>query len=137
MLPDDIEARLWRDPGQCTLGQLLQDRAAAALEIRRLRQLLNSKRPTEQGAPLTPSPLPTVLADRPAPPQRALLRLSEVVEVLGMARSRIYALIAQGRFPAPLRIGARSVRWSAESLDAWRLGLQSTHASPSPSRRRS
>jgi hypothetical protein len=39
----DILQRLRIDPGQRTLGQLLQDREAAALEIERLRAEINRR----------------------------------------------------------------------------------------------
>ncbi|MDP2242169.1 MAG: AlpA family phage regulatory protein [Burkholderiales bacterium] len=46
--------------------------------------------------------------------------MSEVCEVLGLSRSTIYKLISEGRFPKPVQIGARAVRWRVEQVEAWR-----------------
>ena len=40
-----------------------------------------------------------------------LLTLREVIAMTRMSRSQIYALIAAGEFPRPIRVGARAVRW--------------------------
>ena len=40
-----------------------------------------------------------------------LLTLRNVMEVTAMSRSAIYAGMAAGAFPQPIRIGARAVRW--------------------------
>lgn len=41
----------------------------------------------------------------------ALLRKQEVLRRADLSHSSLYALMAEGRFPRPVRIGARSVRW--------------------------
>jgi excisionase family DNA binding protein len=48
---------------------------------------------------------------------KLLLRPAETAEILGIARSRAYALIASGELPC-VRIG-KSVRVPIESLRAW------------------
>ncbi len=48
-----------------------------------------------------------------------LLRLPEVESFSGKKRSTIYKEIKQGKFPAPKRIGARSVAWRAGDLMDW------------------
>jgi prophage regulatory protein len=50
---------------------------------------------------------------------RQLLRLPSVCERVGFKRSQIYALIKQRQFPEPVHIGARSVAWDSELIDAW------------------
>ena len=40
-----------------------------------------------------------------------LLALREVMAITGLARSTIYKLKAQGRFPVPLRVTDHAVRW--------------------------
>lgn len=47
-----------------------------------------------------------------------LLRLREVLRRVPVSRSTWYAGIAQGRFPRPVRLGARSVAWRASDIDA-------------------
>jgi prophage regulatory protein len=122
MQSDDLEARLWLDPGQRTLGQLLQDRTAAALEIRRLRLELASLEAARRVVPPPPRlsrDEAEVLLSRPA-----MLRLSEVCRLIGMSRSAIYRRIKEETFPAPLRVGDRSVRWASDVIDAWRDSLR-------------
>lgn len=53
-----------------------------------------------------------------------MIRLKEVCELLGMSRSSIYKLIAEGRFPAPVRVSVRSVRWPVDALEAWQDTLR-------------
>lgn len=48
-----------------------------------------------------------------------ILRRPEVEAMTGLARSTIYAAITAGKFPRPIRLGARSVGWLASDLDAW------------------
>ena len=53
------------------------------------------------------------------PPDHQLLGLREVMRRLRMSRSSIYAAIAAGEFPRPIRVGSRSVRWFAREIDVW------------------
>jgi prophage regulatory protein len=39
------------------------------------------------------------------------LRLPGVKEITGLSKSSLYALIGEKRFPAPIRLGARTVAW--------------------------
>lgn len=54
-----------------------------------------------------------------APGEIALRRLPETMRRCGIARSHLYALIARGEFPQPVKIGARTVAWSSSEIDAW------------------
>lgn len=47
-----------------------------------------------------------------------LLRLREVLRRVPVSRSTWYAGVAQGRFPQPVRLGARSVAWRASDIDS-------------------
>ena len=40
-----------------------------------------------------------------------ILRLPAVISITGLARSTIYAKIAEGQFPKPVNLSARSVGW--------------------------
>ena len=51
-----------------------------------------------------------------------LLRRSEVEARLGVSRSWIYSEMRAGRFPEPVRIGTRAVRWRVADLDEWAAG---------------
>ena len=46
-----------------------------------------------------------------------LMRRQEVEVRCGLARSSIYRLMRQGKFPAPLKVGARAVRWSEGEIE--------------------
>ena len=48
-----------------------------------------------------------------------LLRLEEVRALTRRSRTRIYADMAEGRFPRPIRIGVRAVAWRERDLEAW------------------
>ena len=48
-----------------------------------------------------------------------LLRREEVEVRTGLARSSIYRLMRLKRFPEPLRIGDRAVRWPEAEIEAW------------------
>ncbi|MBM5573692.1 AlpA family transcriptional regulator [Deefgea sp. CFH1-16] len=48
-----------------------------------------------------------------------LLRRPLVENITGLGRSAIYALVAQGDFPAPVRLTAKSVAWRSDEVQAW------------------
>ena len=122
----DIVDRLRTDAGHLTISVLIQEREAAASEIERLRRTVErltlaskvSSQPLQRETPKNvypAAPMPT----NPA----TLFRLVEVCKTLGVGRSTIYNWIAQGQFPAPLRVSHRSVRWRAMAFAEWLLVL--------------
>ena len=67
-------------------------------------------------------------ADFDSDPPRLLARLPVVLKVTGLGRSTIYRLVADGSFPAPVRLGPRAVAWRWSDLDQWsRSRTSSTH----------
>lgn len=50
------------------------------------------------------------------------LRLAEVRNRIPYSRSTIYQLIAQGKFPKPINLGARAVAWLENDIDDWIAG---------------
>ena len=50
---------------------------------------------------------------------QALKRLPDVLNRVGYSRSTIYQLIADGKFPKPVSLGARAVAWLESDIDAW------------------
>lgn len=48
-----------------------------------------------------------------------LIRLPAVKAQTGIARTQIYAGIAAGTFPKPVRLGARTVAWLQGEITAW------------------
>lgn len=50
----------------------------------------------------------------------ALLTNPEVRARAGIkSHAKLYELIRQGKFPAPIKLGARTSRWPAATVDAW------------------
>ena len=58
-------------------------------------------------------------SDRRTNPPIRLLRISEVAARTGLSRSTIYEWSADGRFPAPVRLGGRVARWVEAEVDEW------------------
>lgn len=50
---------------------------------------------------------------------RSFLRLATVKARTGLSRTTLYRRIDQGRFPAPVALGGRSVGWVDSEVDAW------------------
>lgn len=49
------------------------------------------------------------------------LRLPGVKEITGLSKSSLYALIQEKSFPAPVRLGARTVAWVRSEVRQWAL----------------
>ena len=124
----DILERLRIDPGQRTLGQLLQDREAAAQEIARLRSQIDRIRTADAmqtpQSKMTASPATHAAASKkPAFRPGTLIRVADVCELLGVSRSTVYRLRSEEDFPEPVKLGAATVRWSIDAIEAWRDAL--------------
>lgn len=48
-----------------------------------------------------------------------ILRRKQVEARVGLRRSTIYQGVADGTFPRPVRLGARSVGWLAHEVERW------------------
>lgn len=59
-----------------------------------------------------------------------LLRLPEVRQRVGLGKTMIYELIADGRFPKPYKITPAAARWSEQEIEAW-IDSVKTGAGPS------
>ena len=53
------------------------------------------------------------------PDEDRLLRRPEVEQRCGLTCSTIYRLMDEGRFPRPLRVGPKAVRWLESEIGAW------------------
>lgn len=49
----------------------------------------------------------------------SILRRPQVQQVVGLSRSTIYAKVAEGSFPRPIKLGKRAVGWRESDIDAW------------------
>jgi prophage regulatory protein len=52
-------------------------------------------------------------------PNGRLLRLPSVLAQTGLSKSEIYRRIKHGKFPHPIKLGARAVAWPAAQIEAW------------------
>ena len=48
-----------------------------------------------------------------------LIKLHEVTRITALSRSTIYQAIIDGRFPKPLKTGARGVAWLEQEVFDW------------------
>ena len=48
-----------------------------------------------------------------------IIRLKEVIDSTGLARSTIYKYIAEGTFPKPVSLGDRCVGWVDSEVHEW------------------
>lgn len=63
-----------------------------------------------------PSVVPAGRAQAEAP---VFLRMAAVMHMTGLGRSTIYRLMAERKFPSPVRLGPRAVAWRRTDLDEW------------------
>lgn len=47
------------------------------------------------------------------------LRMPMVMRITGLGRSTIYRLMAEEKFPCPVRLGQRAVAWRRCDIEAW------------------
>ncbi|MEO6965534.1 MAG: AlpA family transcriptional regulator [Acidobacteriaceae bacterium] len=50
---------------------------------------------------------------------QTILRLPDVKARTGLSRSTIYLRLAEGNFPRPVSLGARSIGFVETEIDAW------------------
>jgi prophage regulatory protein len=48
-----------------------------------------------------------------------LIKLKQVMECTGLARSTVYKFMAEGQFPKPVKLGVRMVAWVETEVHAW------------------
>jgi len=48
-----------------------------------------------------------------------ILRRPDVEAITGLSRSSLYGMMAEGRFPRPVRIGKRAVGWNLSVVEEW------------------
>lgn len=58
-------------------------------------------------------------------PRDPVLRLKDVIALVSLSKSTIYAGVKEGTFPAPVRLGRRAVGWLLSVLQAWIAGRRS------------
>ena len=60
----------------------------------------------------------------PAPDAQVavFVRMAAVVRMTGLGRSTIYRLMAEQKFPSPVRLAKRAVAWRRIDLEQWSAG---------------
>lgn len=48
-----------------------------------------------------------------------LLRLQQVMQTTGLARSTIYKLMALHQFPTPLKLTSKTIAWPSKDIEGW------------------
>ena len=48
-----------------------------------------------------------------------MVRISQLIDYVGLSRPTIYRLSKAGKFPKPVKIGARASAWDLNEIDAW------------------
>ena len=56
-----------------------------------------------------------------------LVTRAEVERRVGLGRSALYRAMREGRFPEPLRVGPKSVRWLLSKVENWIACLPRSH----------
>ena len=50
---------------------------------------------------------------------KRLLRMNEVLRIVGLGKTNLYSKLKRHEFPQPLSLGARAIAWRAEDIDEW------------------
>ena len=51
--------------------------------------------------------------------KKTILRRPDVEFATGLSRSTLYAMMAEGAFPKPIKLGKRAVGWREADIAAW------------------
>jgi prophage regulatory protein len=62
---------------------------------------------------------PVVTTDTSVPDASPFLRMWAVTRMTGLGRSTIYRLVAQDKFPSPVRLANRAIAWRRTDLERW------------------
>lgn len=52
-------------------------------------------------------------------PPEAVLRLPDVLALVGLSRASVYAKVAEHRFPAPIKLTQHASAWRMGDIRAW------------------
>ena len=48
-----------------------------------------------------------------------ILRMRDVLEMVGVSRTTVWRQVKAGNFPAPIRLSPRSVGWRQSDIEEW------------------
>jgi prophage regulatory protein len=67
----------------------------------------------------TSSDTPETVPSASVAPCERLLRLRDVLTIVGLSRAHVYNLVKQGLFPRPIALGSNCARWIQSEVQAW------------------
>jgi prophage regulatory protein len=53
-----------------------------------------------------------------------VVRMSRLVDMIGLSRSTIWKLLSEDKFPTPIRLGPRSIGWRIKDVEEWIQGRE-------------
>ena len=53
-----------------------------------------------------------------------IVRMPQLVAIVGLSPATIYRMVTAKRFPAPVRIGLRASGWKMDDVEIWQKSLQ-------------
>ena len=62
---------------------------------------------------------PVITTDTSAADASPFPRMWAVTRMTGLGRSTIYRLVAQDKFPSPVRLANRAIAWRRTDLERW------------------
>lgn len=48
-----------------------------------------------------------------------IIRMPQVIDMVGVCKASIYLMVKRGDFPAPLKLGPRASGWVLAEIEAW------------------
>ncbi len=63
--------------------------------------------------------MPNINLDYSSLPAEAVLRLPDVLALVGLSRASVYAKVAERRFPAPIKLTQHASGWRMGDIRAW------------------
>lgn len=63
--------------------------------------------------------MPNTPLDYSSLPAEAILRLPDVLALVGLSRASVYAKVAERRFPAPIKLTQHASGWRVGDIRAW------------------
>ena len=48
-----------------------------------------------------------------------LIRLKELIKIIGLARSTVYLLLSKNKFPKPIKLTEKTIVWRLSEIEKW------------------
>lgn len=72
--------------------------------------------------------IPVVASEKEYDMAERIIRRRDVEHITGLSRSSIYAKMARGTFPKPVKLGENSVGWKESDIQDWIKALPQSDA---------